>query len=342
MSPDISQHYQTVVQLLKYKNAFLSSLLSKGEFDNEVTSVYDEWNDEEIYSYRVILRLSVDDFVHLKSVQDEFDKAEKDIVEAFEDCIGRGGNIRIMSASILAAQVNFERDVVVKDFSYWTAGYYRIFISHLSGLKKSAALLKGCLEEYAISCFVAHEDIKPSREWEQEIEKALCSMDALCAIISEGFHESKWCDQEVGWALGRNVLFIPIGRNAMPYGFMEKYQAIKAQPGDDTRVIAKSVFDVVCESEKSRDKYLSVLTNVLLASKNVTEANKWIEVLGGVPSLQRFELQVLHRQAGDSIVLMRATVLPKLNALFAKVGLPEVVNAPEPVAPSWNTDDLPF
>ncbi len=339
--PEISQHYQTVVELLKYRNAYLATVLDRGFFSDEVVSVDNQWN-EEFYSFRVILRLTVDEFLHLKSIEEEFNKAEKEIVEAFEDCIGKGGNVRIVAADILASQIKQEKGVVVNDFSYWTSGYYRVFISHLSELKNSAALLKACLEYYAISCFVAHEDIKPTKEWELEIEKALHSMDALCAIISEGFNSSEWCDQEVGWALGRNVLIIPIGREALPYGFMEKYQAIKAHAGKDTRNIAKSVFDSICENEKSRDKYLSVLTNVLLASKNVSEANKWIEVFNKVPSLQKMELQVLHKQSTDSAVLMRTTVLLKLNALFAKVGLQEVSNEPEVSSPSWMTDDLPF
>ncbi len=197
------------------------------------------------------------------------------------------------------------------------------------------------MEKYAVSCFVAHEDIKPSKEWEREIEKALNSMDALCAIVSEGFNGSEWCDQEVGWALGRKVLFIPIGRECLPYGFMGKYQALKAKAGDDTRKIAKEVFRVMCESDKSRAKYLSILTNVLLSSKNVAEANKWIEVLNEVTSLNKMELQVLHRQASDSTVLMRSTVVQKLNTLFAKVGLPDISNGQESSMQDWD-EDLPF
>lgn len=47
----------------------------------------------------------------------------------------------------------------------WKLGFFKMFISHLTSNKSSATNLKRCLEQYAISGFVAHEDIEPSKEW---------------------------------------------------------------------------------------------------------------------------------------------------------------------------------
>ena len=45
---------------------------------------------------------------------------------------------------------------------------------------------------------------------EDEIEAALFSMDALVAVVTPGFVESKWADQEIGVAIGGSLLVIPV------------------------------------------------------------------------------------------------------------------------------------
>ena len=61
-----------------------------------------------------------------------------------------------------------------------------------------------------MSCFVAHVDIHPTKEWQDEIESALSSMDGFVALLTDKFHESDWTDQEVGFALARGVPIIAV------------------------------------------------------------------------------------------------------------------------------------
>lgn len=68
-------------------------------------------------------------------------------------------------------------------------------------MKKEAAALKDSLSIYGISCFVAHMDIHPTKEWQSEIENALSSMDSLVALMTKDFHNSLWTDQEIGFVL---------------------------------------------------------------------------------------------------------------------------------------------
>lgn len=67
---------------------------------------------------------------------------------------------------------------------------FRLFISHLSKDKLKATRLKDCLTPYAISGFVAHEDIHPTLEWQGEIERALRTMDAFIAVHTAGFSQA--------------------------------------------------------------------------------------------------------------------------------------------------------
>jgi len=108
----------------------------------------------------------------------------------------------------------------------WKKGYFRLFISHLASDKIFATGVRTALEESYVSGFVAHVDIEPTKEWRDEIESALFSADALIAILTSGFHESQWTDQEVGVALGRKLLVLPIRAGKDPYGLFGKFQAL--------------------------------------------------------------------------------------------------------------------
>lgn len=106
-----------------------------------------------------------------------------------------------------------------------------VFLSHKAEQKERAHKLKNALAKYGVSAFVAHDDIKPSEQWLETIEKALFSSDALIAMICKKFRDSHWTDQEVGIAIGRQIRVIPakLDEEADPYGFIGKFQAFKSK-----------------------------------------------------------------------------------------------------------------
>lgn len=126
---------------------------------------------------------------------------------------------------------------------FWQNDKPRIFMSHLSENKSNAHELKDFLMLYGMSSFVAHDDIIPTREWQQEIESALASMDALVALLAPGFKESNWCDQEVGVAIGRKIPIIAVRFGLDPYGFIGKYQALQGM-GKKPNLIAEEIFQL--------------------------------------------------------------------------------------------------
>jgi len=115
-------------------------------------------------------------------------------------------------------------DIEVKHL--WTDGFVRLFLSHLSIHKVAVAELKSELEAFGISAFIAHEDIRPSLDWQNEIELALHSMHALAALLTQEFHGNDWTDQEIGVAWGRRVLVLPDRLGIDPYGFIGKVQGL--------------------------------------------------------------------------------------------------------------------
>lgn len=103
----------------------------------------------------------------------------------------------------------------------------RVFFSHLATQRDAVGETARGLTRYGIDAFVAHDDIEPSREWQDVIEAGLTDCDAMVVFLHSGFGDSKWCDQEVGWAMGRRRPLLPLSFDSNPYGFMGKYQAHK-------------------------------------------------------------------------------------------------------------------
>ncbi len=163
-------------------------------------------------------------------------------------------------------------DTLVDIPDFWGQGYVKAFISHLATNKSRVSSLKNSLETWGISSFVAHTDIEPSREWMQEIEKALASMDILIAVVEPGFKESNWTDQEIGYALGRRVDIIPLRVGLDPYGFMGKYQGIQVKNKLPEKV-AQEIVCVLLKKPNYRDKLITSISK----SRRVMNSNNKLE-----------------------------------------------------------------
>jgi hypothetical protein len=121
----------------------------------------------------------------------------------------------------------------------WGETGYRVFLSHKAEVKAESGALKEGLSVFGISAFVAHADVKPTTEWQTEIENALASMHAFVALLTKGFHASDWTDQEVGYALARGVPMVALKLERDPYGFIGKFQALSCDWTDAAVKIAR-------------------------------------------------------------------------------------------------------
>lgn len=137
--------------------------------------------------------------------------------------------------------------------------YLKVFISHLSVHKDKAKQLKEALSPYYIDCFVAHEDIFPSLEWQMEITKALQTMDVFISIHCQNFKESIWCQQEIGADIARNVKIIPIKFDGKedPEGFISRIQGL-SRIGKDRYMLAKEIVNIIKEDKKIKDLYSAI------------------------------------------------------------------------------------
>ena len=117
---------------------------------------------------------------------------------------------------------------------FWDKDCLRVFISHSVKNYSFAKKLKEQLMDSGISCFVAHKDIEPTKKWQGEIIKALNSMELVLALITEDFNKSWWTNQEVGFAVGRDIPIISIKSDQAPPppGFIYETQAIALNETD--------------------------------------------------------------------------------------------------------------
>lgn len=135
----------------------------------------------------------------------------------------------------------------------------KVFISHLSEKKDIAKKIKEALKPYNIECFVAHEDITPSLEWQQEITKALNTMDVFISLHCKNFCTSEWCQQEIGFAIARNVKIIPIkfDDEENPVGFISKIQGL-SRSKKDRFMLAKDIVNIIENDETTKDLYKQI------------------------------------------------------------------------------------
>lgn len=222
--------------------------------------------------------------------------------------------------------------VTIKSADFWKDGYLRVFISHLSSNRERMSALKSSLSHWGISAFIAHEDIKASREWRDEVEAGLETMDVLVAVVEPGFKESDWCAQEVGYALGRKVDIIPLRAGLDPFGFFGKYQGIQIK-GKLPDQVAREVTQTLLNKPHHRLRLLQYITKAFSTLPSI----KKIELIGILdswsivtdqqfkPFLEQVSLSEFERKS--------------LDGLIARVG---AFKQAEPATPITDFDDIPF
>jgi TIR domain-containing protein len=217
----------------------------------------DDWNHGTEY-FTLHLELPVAFFAR---IEPELDKVQETIQLKLARLYGHESSLilnRVIITGVSSVRQAMSRNTRPnsQDFGrLWdpNPNFVRLFLSHVSTHKFAAADLKRELRYLGISAFIAHEDVEPSLDWQSEIEKALSSMDALAALLTPDFHVSKWTDQEVGIALGRSALVIPIKLGILPYGFIARQQALTGDL-ETLETLASKVVDVIKNSPQHSEK----------------------------------------------------------------------------------------
>ena len=169
----------------------------------------------------------------------------------------------------------------------------RIFISYSSDDKSLAGQIKLMLERYGLSVFLAHDDIPPLRDWQEEISNNLTVCDVFIPVLTRSFRESNWTDQEIGMAFGLKKMIIPLKVNTDPYGFILKLQACKLDVNNPRRSCLK-IIKVLRDSEFV-ESLIDCLVRALENACDFDDANKVIEELKDFENLKEEQINQIIR-----------------------------------------------
>lgn len=160
-----------------------------------------------------------------------------------------------------------------EDVGLWGDGNrLRLFISHLAEYKAVANHLAEALEPFGVSTFVAHDSIKPMKEWQKEILNGLMTMEVMVVLLTDGFHNSVWTDQEIGFALGKGIPIICVKTSALdPQGFIGSKQALKTS-SEDIASVAPNLFQTLIKEIGQEERHKEILIESFVSSKSYFEA----------------------------------------------------------------------
>lgn len=209
----------------------------------------------------------------------------------------------------------------------------KVFISHLASQWATANAVKVGLEWWGLDAFVAHKDIEPGAEWVRVISAAMHSCDALVALLHDGFKESNWCDQEVGFAFGRAVPVLPVKIDMAPYGFLGTFQAVTWSGSLAVDGVVVDVVRILLGDKRTSDRVVEAIVQKLESANSYKQANDLSTFLAGssapitIDQVSRIRAaQKDNRQVGEA-----HSVEAAISTLEARV--PQQSKPPSPQTP---------
>ncbi len=224
-------------------------------------------------------------------------------------CIEDGGDEALVSLDEYLFGGS-SRDVLDPSDLPWEAGTFKLFISHTSANAEFVGRIRTLYARWRIDAFVAHTTIEPTREWEQVIEAALNSCDALAALVTEDLIRSSWCDQEIGFCYARRVPIVPVRFGADPHGFIGKYQAARPR-GQDWSYVADAIFRALLRHATIRNAMAAPVVHRYAGTGSFNAARSNFELLREVPAeaWTRELLEVAERASRDNPQIASANLV---------------------------------
>jgi hypothetical protein len=332
----VSEVVTTLAELFRHQSRReVAELLENAEaYFDQID--YDNWNGG---TYTWALRLQVP--VHIfASIEPRLSTIESDIGaklhlldrEYPNDHLGEVTIIPIVEGALRVGQRLAPSEIEVRRL--WGEGLFRLFLSHVAAHKDTATALRDALALRGIHAFVAHEDIEPSREWQLEIELALRSMHGMVALITPDFHASKWTDQEMGWALGRGVVVLPLRLGADPYGFIQKTQALAGKIGHPRR-LAERIARTLLANQQTHGEMRRAVINTFAMASSGDMARALSVLLLSINDIGEEEKKTVWQACSQNDHVKKASGL--CDRIYAAIGMPL---SSEPSV--LTDDDLPF
>ncbi|WP_166784008.1 toll/interleukin-1 receptor domain-containing protein [Cryobacterium suzukii] len=206
---------------------------------------------------------------------------------AFEDSIKNAADADLLEIFSIITGVEpavAQGQIEDAESSIWSSGYVRVFLSHSAHHKQFIGQVADELAVSGIHAFVAHDTMEYEQPWQDQIESGLRTMQAFVALVHPEFLTSPWCQQEVGWALGRGVPRYVIRYPVDPAGFIGRTQWPQ---GNDlsARQVAALILGWVSRIPEFSDQIVEGLLAALSASQNYIDAGATARRLATIDTL---------------------------------------------------------
>ena len=185
------------------------------------------------------------------------------------------------------------------DTGCWAPGRLRLFASYLDTHRAEVGAVRARVALAGVDMFAAHDSIDVSREWQNVIEDALRSCDAAVVFLHDGFRDSAWTDQEVGYCLDRRLPVLPLKYAANPHGFLGRYQAADCA-GATPEHIGDLLLLWLCVDPRSQAAMAEATVNALAASQSFDQTRLIVGLLNRLPAFTADQLRRLEAAAADN------------------------------------------
>ena len=243
------------------------NLLDNAKWSLTEEYTHDNWNGGQV-GHALFIEVPFKLYCSIVNEKDEYQKKLVEDINKFHIYGGsdNGPNEWIDVVSVDSLPLDHVEPKVEKEAvdRIWDKGFVRAFISRRDCHKQEVSALSLALKDTGITGFVAHDSIQPTQSWLDEIENALRTMDIFIIYHKTGFHDSSYCDQEIGFAMAKGVPIITLwmDQDYYPCGFVNKLQAVKTF-GKNQYELSHVVNEVVIAypelNSRRRDAFISAL-----------------------------------------------------------------------------------
>ncbi|MCD7102384.1 toll/interleukin-1 receptor domain-containing protein [Pseudoclavibacter sp. 13-3] len=161
----------------------------------------------------------------------------------------------------------------LKSLPIWKDGMLRLFVSHSAKHKAFATRMSDELAASGIDGFVAHVSMKVNEVWQNQIELGLRTMDAFVVLQHPEVNESKWCQQEICWALGSAKPYYAIRLGSDPDGFVGRIQYPMGSD-DNPSLAADQIITWLSSQPQFSMKLAEGLLTALKTSRSYIDSNR--------------------------------------------------------------------
>lgn len=201
----------------------------------------------------------------------------------------------------------------------WKEGYFRLFLSHSSTDKEFGAQLRENLERVRIDVFIAHETIEPDLPWQQEIKLGLASCHALMFVATDASNKSWWCQQEVGWALGRGILVTSYMLEKEPVGFANGLQGWKVRSHDLLKIREK-LLSKFAKDDRTEPAMREPLVQLIQASNTARQIDYTLDYVDLLKSLGPEQLERMNNVLSQPFVSEAKPLEQRIQATLTNFG----------------------